>query len=91
MVLFRFYYLAINRLNSEITPIKDNSCFLYFLNFLSSLFRRNLEVIKAGVMKKRFYVLKELKYCPECGTPIPDGQTQCPNPTCPSNTPPPVH
>ncbi|WP_341903060.1 MULTISPECIES: hypothetical protein [Fluviicola] len=42
-------------------------------------------------MKKQFYLSKEQKFCPACGTALPDGLTQCPNPTCPSNTPPPVH
>jgi hypothetical protein len=26
-------------------------------------------------------------HCPKCGTIIPKGQTQCPNPKCPTNQP----
>ena len=52
---------------------------------------RSIDESKARVMKKQFYLAKEQKFCPACGTPLPDGQTHCPNPTCPTNQPPPVH
>lgn len=42
-------------------------------------------------MKKQFYLAREQKFCPACGTPLQEGYAQCPNPTCPTNQPPPVH
>lgn len=46
---------------------------------------------KSRGMKKQFYLAREQKFCPACGTPLQEGHAQCPNPTCPTNQPPPVH
>lgn len=32
-------------------------------------------------------ILFDKIFCPKCGTAIPNGQTQCINPLCPTNRP----